>query len=619
MNLLLPSSRGVRVKKFLLCLVLGGLPYASKALPAPSSIPDEIKSYGFERRGADLAMAPTKAFPNMNPSSHISGRYSVVVYPLIESLMPYPSPGGRHRPAIVEDLYYETLLVKDPVERSDRLYPLIARSIRFPQKLNYVIFELDARATFQDQSRVTAQDIAYSLEVRLDRDSEFRRRYEMYVRKVVPMEREIRFDISGTEQQRREMIYDLSQIKVVKPSSKYLPYLINGIDISYISTGPYLFQTVAKNRVTLQRDPYYWGSQVPSRQGFFKLAEIEILAAESEKSALLMLGGSMANFYQLQRRELLANGAARSYQVPPGLELRTEPNRTAGKRLRSLSFDLSKAVLADPRVRRAILLAFDFDEYNQSLYHGELKRPHSMMEESPYGPAGMPMPDVSSLMVKTCGEYLPSEALLDSATYGHADYDNFRSREGRLLTARALLSEAGFSLVGPYAYQRDGKGNLIQVKLQIVVREPAEQLAAEYLSRGLEALGIRSTVQMIEDEIEFRKVARSAHIVSNPDTMITRDGQPDLAPPDSFRARLSYGSPCYSRLVSRIRLTDPRTREYRMLAEAAARVHQASYMNIFIGEPKLLKFAVFPELYVPSGLSLEGAHMYGSWPSKPGF
>jgi ABC-type oligopeptide transport system substrate-binding subunit len=577
-------------------------------MAAMADVPlQEQRSLGFQSSGVPLLGGPNAQaqhgylYINSN-ASRPKGKISIAYPYLIESAMPYGS--SRSLTPVINDLYYETLLTADVAGVTDRLYPLVARAVRYPADFSYVVFELDPRVRFQNGTSLTAQDVLFSLE-EMKRDRAGAKTFwERTIASISATDYELRVNLKVTGQAARNAILYLSQTKIIRPLEVH-PVDSRQLGISYLATGPYAISQLMPTRLLLTKSASYWGAGLANRKDLFHFAEVEVLAASTANYARKLFTSGLANFYLdsvgQEDTATPANSAAAS---------RSESNRTSGRMLHTFTFNLRRPFLNDVRVREALVLAYDFDRINNDGFANSLKRPNSPLFESSFAPNGS-APAVSGSLMNACGPALPQRALSTFETYGNSEYASMLEQRQRLISAQTLLLQAGYLLQNGKINKMTGFGAR-PVQLNILVREDFEMIIAAQYKRDLEGLGLNVSVTRAMDDDTFRRdlASNGFDIIAMGEKMLDADGLPHVP---AYSTEPPARPPCLAKLMADMSQTDSGTAEYTAYADAIARVEQAFFTNIFIGERKNNRIYFDRRIRVPSGMSMAKAYMYGAW------
>ncbi len=532
----------------------------------------------------------------------------------IESIHPYDIEAGRamSRPFQLDDLVYESLLLVDPVSPSEAMYPLIARRLRVPDDMSYVIFEIDPKARFQDGAAVTGDDVVYSLEVYKNSGRQQREQIDATVQSTNSTPGEVRFNLKTTGFASRRAIIQLAALKIVKQNTTGATE-IGGIRVRFTPTGPYRLTQLGRARLSLIIDPAYWGRDLSTRQGFFNFRAIEIVTYADETAARQSMVNDSANFLFESQPGAAAATLALLRQKNQSIQHVEQTATKYGERLPVLSFNTQNAAVSDWRVRQAILLAYDFEYINQMNYAGTLQRPTSLFQDGPLTLTGQPRPNVKALMDQCSA---PSLGTFES--HGHAQYAQITDKRVRLLTAVRLLHEAGLKIENGVLKRPVADGSFVPVQLRLLVRD-AELRSTHLFRSDLSRLGISVQVSSAEGEaFRIMRQTKEFDLVSGFEAFLDKEGRPS---PDRFESRAASSLPCLKEMLSTLEATDPESESHRDTAEALVRIHQALHLSIFTGSPVKKNFFFDARLRVPgTDPNPEKMHLYGYWldPQSPG-
>jgi len=592
------------VKKFLAVFWLFSISLSATAT--------ERRFTAMERSGAPVEWSEEKGpFPQVLKGLTRQGNLSLAAVSTINSVMPYDFDAGRAvlRPALLDDLFYETLMLSDPLGGSERIYPLIAQALRLPDDFSYVVFELDPRARFQDGAPVTAEDILFSLERFKAASPLQRKKIQSAVKAVSIQGRDVRFDLATRGQASRSAIVMLAGLKVVKPNTTGST-LIGGIQVPYTASGPYRITHLGRSRLSLIIDPAYWGFQLPTRKGFFNFRVVDVFSYPDENTARQSLANSVANFLTEPLIQSANGREQQMFKSNPQLHRVEEENAVPGRRHPTFDFNLASSQVQDPRVRQALLLAYDFDGINRLYFGGALQRPQSLLQGGSIPePTGEATDEVNEILSSCALSALPFEA------YGHAQYRQLADKRVRLLTALRLLQESGHRLENGVLKRPLQDGSFAPVQLRMLVREN-DARAAQLFRSDLQRLGIQTQITSAHSEL-FRNLKNSGtfDLVSGTQGFLGGDG---WLSPERLDDLPAQHAPCLQSMIQVLQNEPAGTALLVNTAQALARAQQALYLSIFTGEPARKIFYLDQRLIAPPGLSLERLHLYGYWePPEP--
>lgn len=580
----------------------------------------ETRAFTFQRFHQPFAWHEGQGFPKVRTDAPKGGTLSTVMTQTINSLHPYDYEDGllRTRPTFSDDLIYENLMTYDPIEGTERIFPLVARALRFTPDFSEFVFELDPRARFQDGSPVTGADIVFSLDVLKASNPQTKAALEANIAAVEPSLSEVRLKLKTKNQAARNALMLFNRLKVVKAIK---PVTADGITRKYMGTGAYEIVSLNRNKAVFHKRANYWAAALPTRQGFFNFDKVEVETYMDPTIARLSLNRAQISFYE-EKMSYLVPGLSDSLKkkgVP--LDYTPQPMGIAGNEISSYVFNLDRPLMNDVRVRRALVLAYDFDTINNNYFGNALKRPVSLLEDSALAPTGVATGGVKERL-EACGQdsSAPFEKL------GNAEYSSFANSRERLRAAHQSLKAAGLKVQDGQLMRPLGDDRWIPVTLKILAYDEDEMRQLLFYKENLRLLGITAEVTRPVDGAAFNvMIAQNNYdIATATEQMLTADrwprsgtlkymflssladrSEPDISNPNRLRL------PCMDEMIASLDREDPNSQAYKDASEAIARLQQGLYLNIFMGQPKARHIFTDPEIEVPDGLSRTRTHMYG--------
>ena len=159
----------------------------------------------------------------------------------------------------------------------------------------------------------------------------------------------------------------------------------------------------------------------------------------------------------------------------------------------ALAFNTRRAIFKDQRVRQALILLFDFEWINRTLYHGAYRRTQSYFERSELSAHGRPTDETeTTLLAPFAGAVKP--AVLDGSYALPVSAGDGRNRE-HLREAIGLLKEAGYEIREGVLVDR-ATGAPFRFEVMTQTREQ-ERLMLSY-AQALKRAGIEMTLRQVE-------------------------------------------------------------------------------------------------------------------------
>ena len=381
-RLLPPVSRRRLLQGGAASLALSGGPRGLLA----ASPEGEKESHGLSTFGELAEAADFKHFGYVNPNAPKGG---VLIEsppsPTFDTLNGYVLRGNAAQGLA---LIFDSLMVGSLDER-DVLYGLVAKSVRIsPDKLTYR-FTLRPEARFHDGSKLTAHDAAFSLKILRDKGH--------------PVIAQTLRDLQSAEAESD----DLLVVRFAPGRARDLPLFVAGQPIfskAYyakrdfeattleppLGSSAYKIDQLDQGRfIAYKRAPDYWGKDLPVNvgQSNFDVVRFEYFG-DSQVAFEAFKAGAFS-----EREENIARVWATGYDFPAFKEGRVKRIEIPNANIPGIQgwvFNTRRKVFADPRVREAIGLCFDFEWTSRNLMYDAYKRISSYFENSPCAATGTP-------------------------------------------------------------------------------------------------------------------------------------------------------------------------------------------------------------------------------------
>ena len=436
-------------------------------------------------------------FDYVNPDAPKGGtlRMSVVANGF-DSFNPFVIRGVAA--AGVSTYVYDTLLESSADEPFSE-YGLIAGSVEVPEDRSYVIFNLREQARFQDGEPITAEDVEFSYRILTTEGHPFYRNYYADVSKVtVENSHRIRFDFGATEN--RELPLILGQMPVM-PAHYWADRKFegNGLDVP-VGSGPYRIDSYEAGRsVTYERVDDYWAEDLGIRKGRFNFDRIKY---EYYNDDTVALESFKAGNFDLRVETSAKNWATaytgRGFDNGEITKEAVEHHRPSG--MQGFVFNTRKAVFKDPKVRRALAYAFDFEWANRNLFFDQYTRTDSYFENSDLASSGLPSGRELEILEAFRDQLNPA---VFTETYTPPTTGDGTSMRDNLRTAMQLLQQAGYSVRdGKMVHAETGKPLAFEV---LLFQKSFERVVLPF-RQNLERLGIDVSVRLVDSNQYVQRV-----------------------------------------------------------------------------------------------------------------
>lgn len=445
--------------------------------------------HGIAMHGQPKQPADFSHFSYVNPQAPKGGRLTLSSFGSFDSLNPLIVKG---EPAAgIREYVYETLMARG-LDEPFTLYGLIAETIEVPDDRSWITFNLNPKAHFSDGAPVTAEDVLFSFELLKEKG---RPNHRTYYRKVAKAERlsehavRFTFDNSGD----REMPLILGLLPVL-PKHLIDPQTFDSTSLKApVGSGPYRVGRVDAGRsISYERDTNYWGKDLPVNRGRFNFDEIRF---DYFREASVMFEAFKTGQVDLWLEEDPRRWAS-GYDFPAVADGRVvkgtfDIGLPAG--MTALVFNTRRGVFADPRVREALILLFDFEWINRTLYAGLFKRTQSYFERSILASAGRPADSIERQLLAPYAGYVKPE-IMEGRYELPASRGSGSNRKNQSEAFR-LLTEAGYELKGGRLVSKTTGAPLT---FEILAASTAQEALLLSFARDVERLGIRAKLRVVD-------------------------------------------------------------------------------------------------------------------------
>ena len=472
-------------------LLFGGMTWAE-------SHDDRITSHGISAFG-ELKYPPDfQHFDYANPDAPKGGTMSFrgfLASQTFDSLNAFILAG---EPAQGLGYLYDQLLVR-AFDEPDAVYGLLAETIEYPEDRSWVIFNLREGARFADGTKLTADDVVFTIDVLKEEGSPI---YQSALQDVVGgtamSERKVRVDFAEGAQT-RDLISEVGQLSIL-PKHYYETVEFKRSTLEPpLGSGPYVVSDVDVGRqITYCRNPDYWASDLPVNRGAnnFDCYRYEYFADNTAAFEALKAGVYL--FHEEFFSAIWATGYDFKALDNGWVKRETIPDdRSSGAQ--GFWFNMRKPKFQDRRVREAISLMFNFEWSNETLFYGLYNRTDSFWENSPMQAEG-PLQGVELTVLEPFRDQLPDTVFSQDA-YSPPVSTTRKTDRQKVRLANSLLEEAGW-IIGDDGKRRNAAGDILTV--EFLDDGPSfERIVLPYIE-NLRLIGIDAVFELI-DSAEYEE------------------------------------------------------------------------------------------------------------------
>jgi microcin C transport system substrate-binding protein len=428
-------------------------------------------------------------FAYVNPEAPKGGTFSLIGWggvTTFNSLNNYILKGDAAQGL---ELLFDSLMTR-AVDEPDALYGLVAERAELADDGMSVTFYLRPEAKFSDGTALTAEDVAFSFDTLKEKGHPI---YRQMLQDVVSAEAldpvTLRYTFKGN------LVRDLPLIVAGLPIFSIAYYSAKEFDRTTLEpplgSGPYLVDRMAQGRtIVYRRNPDYWAKDLPVNRGRWNFDKIRFEYFRDRNAGMEAFKAGTYDF----REEFTSKVWATEYDFPAIRAGRVKkevlPDETPSG-TQGFFMNTRRDHLKDPRVRKALDLAFDFDWTNRNVFYGLYQRTESFFENSPMKAEGEPS-EAEKALLNDLGVPVAEEVF--GAVYLPPKSDGSGTDRKLLLEAGKLLDEAGWKIRDGMRVNEQGE----PLKLEILTFEPTfERLTAPYI-KNLKLLGIDARIRMVD-------------------------------------------------------------------------------------------------------------------------
>lgn len=465
------------------------LAFSSLAMAEPKS--------GIAMLGDPALPADFKSLPYANPDAPQGGEFRQAITGSFDSVNPFIVKGS---PVTGTRTYvFESLLGRNWNEPFS-LYGLVAETIDVADDRQTFTFKIRPEAKFSDGSPVTASDVVFSMETLRDKGRpNFKNSYSKITKVETPDDHTITFHQEVGDRE-LPMIVGLMPI-LSKAQWQGKDFSQTTLD-PMVGSGPYVMDKIkAGETITFRKNPDYWGKTLPINKGLWNFDTVRFDYYRDANAAFEAFKSGLADV----RIETEPGRWNTGYDFPAvkdgKITLEKVEQRTPAP-ASGFIFNTRRPIFADPRVREALVMAFDFEWANANLFNNAYHRTFGYYGGSELSSEGKPVDDAEKQVLgDALGKLRPD--FVDGSYKLPVSDGSGRDRK-MLRKAVGLLSEAGWKVSDNGLVNDKGE----PFTFTILVKDRDQEKIALHYQRTLQAIGITANVRII-DAAQFTSLQNS--------------------------------------------------------------------------------------------------------------
>ncbi|MFO7478079.1 MAG: extracellular solute-binding protein [Methyloceanibacter sp.] len=402
-------------------------------------------------------------------------------------------------------LIFENLMA-DSLEESSTSYGQIAEWASYPDDYSSVTFKLRDEARWHDGTKITPEDVIYSLDVNKEANPRMGFYYKNVTRAEATDDNAVTFHFDVKHNRELPMI--MGQLTIL-PKHWWTGKDANGVQRDPLKTtlepplgsGAYRIKEVKPGRsISYERVQDYWAKDLPVSKGQWNYDEIRFEYYRDDTVAFESFKAGNLDY----RQETSAKNWATAYDfaaVRNGSVKRQEVTVQRTQPMQSFVLNLRRPQFQDRRVRQAFNLAFDFEWANKNLFYGQYERVGSFFQGSELAaPKALPQ-GLELEILNEVKDQVPAEVFTE--VHGNPVNENPDDMRNNLRKAVVLLKEAGWEVKNG-ALTNVQTGQKMQVEF-LLVSPLFERIVQPYL-RNLERLGVKGSIRLVDSAQYTRRI-----------------------------------------------------------------------------------------------------------------
>ncbi len=456
-----------------------------------------VPHHGIAMHGEPALAADFKSLPYVNPDAPQGGSLRQAVTGSFDSLSPFIVKGT---PVMgVRTYVFESLMGRNWDEPFS-LYGLLAESIDASDDRQTFTFRIRPEAKFSDGKPVTAADVVFSMETLRDKGRpNFKNSYSKITRMETPDDHTVIFHQEVGD---RELPLIVGVMPIIpKHAWEGKAFDESSLD-PMIGSGPYAISEVkAGESITYKKNPDYWGKDLPLGKGLWNFETVHYDYYRDANAAFEAFKKGDADI----RTEGDPTRWATGYDFPAAKEgnvILEKIEQRSPAPASGFAFNTRRKIFEDPRVREALIIAFDFEWANANLFSNVYQRTYGYYSGSELSSKGKPLDDAEKAILGAAVAGLRAD--FQDGSYALPVSDGSGRDRKALRKAVALLGDAGWKIGDAGLVNTAGEPFAFTIS---ILTKDQEKIALHY-QRTLQQIGIKAEVRIV-DSAQFSSLQKT--------------------------------------------------------------------------------------------------------------
>jgi microcin C transport system substrate-binding protein len=436
-----------------------------------------------------------KHFAYADPAARKGGTLVLSAPGGFDTLNPFTLKGRS--PLLLGGLVFEPL-TDNSLDEPFSEYGLLAESMEVAPDQLSLVYRLNPNARFSDGSPVKAEDVVFSFTIlRSEAAQPFYRFYYQDIAAVEAVDaRTVRLKFA---RKNPELALIAGQLPILPKHIYGTKEFGEGFVRQALGSGPYRVKDFDFGKyIRYERNPNHWSAKLGVNVGRYNFDEILVKYYRDPNVELEALKAGDFDFLSVTSSKQWAVDMA-GEKWAKGWIVKESLSHSNNEGMQGFAFNLRRPVFADRRVRKALVVAFDFEWTNKNLFYGQYIASDSYFANSDLAAKGLPSLEELKLLNPFKGQ-LPPEVFTEPLRPVGVGLADMRDR---LRESLRLLREAGWEVRdGTMTEMKTGR----PLRFTITLASPLFQRIVEPYLNNLKRIGVIADMKVVDDSVYQRMV-----------------------------------------------------------------------------------------------------------------
>lgn len=439
-----------------------------------------------------------KHYNHVNPDAPKGGTLNTVVRGTFDSFNPFivrgtPAAGLNYQGGMLYDM-----LMDKSVDEPTTSYPMIAEAYKHPDDYSSATYRINPAAKWHDGKPITVEDVVWSLNVLKKNSPQWAQYFGNVVEARIDNEREVTFVFN--QKNNRELPLIMGDMPVL-PKHWWEGTNAKGKkrDIAKstleppLGSGPYRIESFKSGEeIIWKRVENSWANDMPTRVGRYNYDRLRYVYFKDENSMWQAFTKGGFEDYRVENRSQKWAIGYDFKAAKTGDVIKEVFEQNSSQTMQGVIINTRRDKFKDPRVREALMYAFDFETMNKNLFYGLYTRTDSFFEGTELAASGLPQGQELEILNQYRGK-IPDRVFTEE--FKLPVFNNRGDTRKNLKKAFLLLKQAGWETKGRKLFNvKTGEPFTIEY---LAGYPSAERVVNPYIA-NLKRLGIDATLRIVD-------------------------------------------------------------------------------------------------------------------------